>query len=89
MLEWKGGCFFERLYREAGSNACLLHNLILYYDYLCSNSEEELYFEEINDMILRAKELKSINNYFLVPERNVNVDILLDTIKEKIKGCVR
>ena len=70
-------------------NACLLHNLILYYDYLCSNSEEELYFEEINDMILRAKELKSINNYFLVPERNVNVDILLDTIKEKIKGYVR
>lgn len=70
-------------------NACLLHNLILYYDYLCSDDVEELYFEEINDMILRSKELKNINNYFLVPERDVNVDILLNTIKEKIKRGVR
>ncbi len=70
-------------------NACLLHNLILYYDYLCSDFVEELYFEEINDMILRAKDLKNINNYFLVPERSVNIDIILNTIKEKIKGSVK
>lgn len=70
-------------------NACLLHNLILYYNYLCSDDVGELYFEEINDMILRSKELKSIDNYFLVPERDVNVDILLNTIKEKIKRSVR
>lgn len=70
-------------------NACLLHNLILYYDYLCSNSVDELYFVEINDMISRAKELKKINNYFLVSDKDVDVNILLNTIKEKIKVGVR
>jgi len=70
-------------------NACLFHNLILYYDYIGSDASGELYLEEIKDMLLRAKELKKITNYFLISEKNVNVGMLLKFIKEKIKGSVK
>lgn len=82
-------CVYPTLINDALNyyNACLLHNLILYYDYICSDIVNDLYLEEINDMLSKANSIREIKNYFLIPEKQVNIDVLLNKIKEKIKRC--
>lgn len=64
--------------------ACLLHNLIVYYKYLCSNDCNELFLNEVNIMLEKAKNINKIDNYFLISEQEIDMSKLTLDIREKI-----
>lgn len=61
-------------------NAMLLHNLVIYYNYICTTNNNNLYLDEIKEMLNKTKNIKKINNYFLISEQNIDIDILLANI---------
>lgn len=79
--------FFPNLKADAENyyGAYLLHNLLIYYEYINSENASELYLEEIKEMIIKAKKIKHINNYFLISEKSIDIHDLSDEIVAKIK----
>ena len=73
---------------EDGKNyygACLLHNLVLYYNYLNSSNCDKLYLEEKDEMIRRARIIDRINHYFLTTEQDIEINSLVHQIDNEIK----
>lgn len=70
--------------------ACLLHNLVLYYNYLNSTDCKKLYLNEKDEMIKRVREIDRINNYFLTTEQNIDIKRLVKQIENEIakKECI-
>ncbi len=64
--------------------ACLLHNLIIYYTYLCSNDCRELFLDELNIMLKKSENINKINNYFLITEQGIDMNKLTLDIRKKI-----
>lgn len=65
--------------------ACLLHNLVLYYNYLNSTNVEKLYLKEKDEMIKRVRTLDRINHYFLTTEQDIDINELVNRIDNEIK----
>lgn len=71
-------------------NACILHTLVLYYNYLNSNEVNNLYLEDAKILLDRVKNIKSISSYLLLHEANYNLSKLIDDVqilqkKRKVK----
>ena len=67
-------------------NACLLHNLILYYNYLCSPNCDNLYIEEGKEMLKRFEGVQTISDFLLRNEADYDLSSLKLSISKKIKG---
>lgn len=65
--------------------ACLLHNLVLYYNYLNSENCDKLYLEEKDEMIRKSRIIDRINHYFLTTEQDIDINSLVHQIENKIK----
>ena len=78
---------FTDLLNDANNyySACLLHMLISYYNYLCSSDKIKLYLDEKEEMVKRAKVATKIKNYFLISEREMDLDSIVYKIENKIK----
>lgn len=63
-------------------NACLLHTMVLYYLYLKSESSEDLFIEERNEMLDKSKNMEPITTYLLLHEAEYDVKKLREDIKE-------
>lgn len=62
-------------------NACLLHNLVLYYLYLKSEVCENLFVAERDEMLERAKNMDQITSYLLLHEAQYDIPKLREKIK--------
>ena len=67
-------------------NACLLHNLILYYSYLCPSNCDNLYIEEGKEMLRRFEGVQTISDFLLRNEADYDLPSLRMSISKKIKG---
>lgn len=61
-------------------NACLLHNLVLYYLYLKSDNCQDLYIKERDEMLFRARDMEPITSYLLLHEAQYDIPKLCDEI---------
>lgn len=61
-------------------NACLLHNLVLYYSYLSSGNAKELFLAERDIMLEEAKRIVGISNYLLRHEAMYDISKLIEDI---------
>lgn len=64
--------------------ACLLHNLTIYYEYLCSNNCNELFLEELEIMLEKTEAVDKINSYFLISEQGLDLNELKINIKREV-----
>lgn len=62
-------------------NACLLHNLVLYYLYLKSEVCDDLFIKERDEMLEKSKSMEPITSYLLLHEAQYHVPTLRDEIK--------
>lgn len=65
-------------------NGCLLHNLIIYYNYINSDECSDLYLAEKRIMFEHIKFTTEIQNYFLMSEKNLSINMLVEKIDNKI-----
>ena len=54
-------------------NACILHTLILYYNYITSPNIKKIYSKESSLLIDRAKKIEKITSFLLLHEANYNI----------------
>ena len=75
------------LLKEAQNHysACLLHTLVLYYQYINSDNCNDYYLEDKNDLIDATKKMIPITSYLLLHESQYDVDELIDSIEEKTR----
>lgn len=73
-------------------NACLLHNLVLYYLYLKSEVCEDLFIEERDIMLEKSENMEPITSYLLLHEAQYDILKLredIKTISESKRGIRR
>lgn len=70
-------------------DACLLHNLILYYNYLNSNNVNNLYQCEYKIMLDEVKNMKKIKSYLLLHEADYDIDTLILSINKLLQNNYR
>lgn len=67
-------------------SACLLHTLILYYNYLTSEKRTDYLLAEKDVLFEATKKMTPINSYLLLHESAYNVDELIGNINSMVRG---
>ena len=67
-------------------SACLLHTLILYYNYITSEEVESYYIEDKNMLIEATTNMIPIQSYLLLHESRYNIDDLISGIENNVRG---
>lgn len=66
-------------------SACLLHTLVLYYNYITSDLATDYYLEEKERLLEATKNMIPIQSYLLLHESVYNVDDLVHEINEIVR----